>query len=59
MTERQFFEALKQHDIEWIRLFMELAKQYKEASPEHKEKALEMLRRNKGYSINMGRRKRT
>lgn len=48
MTAEQINEVLKQCDPEWIRSFMELAKQYEGATPEHREKALEFLRERKG-----------
>ena len=48
MTAEQINEVLKQRDPEWIRSFMELAKQYEGATPEHREKALEFLRERKG-----------
>ena len=50
MTVEQINEVLKQRDPEWIRSFMELAKQYEGATPEHREKALELLRARKGLS---------
>ena len=48
MTTKQIYEELKRRDNEWIRAFIELLRQYEEATPEHKEMVLEMLRRNKG-----------
>lgn len=48
MTTKQIYEELKRRDNEWIRSFIELLRQYEEATPEHKEMVLEMLRRNKG-----------
>ena len=54
MTAEQINEVLKQRDPEWIRSFMELAKQYEGATPEHREKALEFLRERKGYISILG-----
>lgn len=48
MTTKQIYEELKRRDNEWIRSFIELLRQYEEATPEHKEMVLEMLRRSKG-----------
>lgn len=48
MTVKQIYEELKLHDPEWIRQFRELLRQYAEATPEHREKALELLRARKG-----------
>ncbi|MCR5810968.1 MAG: hypothetical protein K6G34_06160 [Lachnospiraceae bacterium] len=48
MTVKQIYGELKQHDPEWIRQFRELLRLYAEAAPEHREKALELLRERKG-----------
>ena len=48
LSDEQIYEELKRRDNEWIRSFIELLRQYEEATPEHKEMVLEMLRRSKG-----------
>ncbi len=48
MKAMQIYEELIQHSPEWIRSFTELAKQYEEATPEHREKVLKMLRDQRG-----------
>lgn len=48
MNAMQIYEELMQHSAEWIRSFMELAKEYEEATPEHREMALKMLRDRRG-----------
>ena len=48
MKAKQFYNKLKKYDPEWIRAFVELAKLYKEASPEHRSMALDVLRKCSG-----------
>lgn len=48
MKAMQIYEELKQHSLEWIRSFTELAKQYEAATPEHREMVPKMLRDRRG-----------
>lgn len=47
MTTRQIYEVLRQHNSEWIRSFMELAKQFEEATPEHRNMIIKFLNERK------------
>ena len=44
IKEKQMYEAIRDHDPEWIMTFAELIRLYEEATPEHKKIVLEMLR---------------
>lgn len=44
MTLEQIIGELKKHDPEWIHLFVELAKIYVEATPEHRKMLLDSLK---------------
>ena len=44
MTLEQINEELKKHDPEWVHSFLELAKIYAEATPEHRKILLDSLK---------------
>lgn len=43
-------ERLQEHDPRWIIAFMELAKLYKEATPEQRKAVLDILEEHKGIT---------
>ena len=46
MTEKQMYEELeKLHDAEWIREYKELVRLYKEATPEQRQQAIDLLKK--------------
>ena len=47
MTAKQIYEVLNQPNSEWIRSFMELAKQFEEATPEHRNMIIKFLNERK------------
>ena len=48
MKAKQIYDELKKHDPEWLRKFLELAKLYREATPEQQMKVIDMLRKSRG-----------
>lgn len=44
MNTKQIYDEIMSHGPEWIRKYLRLVKLYKEATPENKLKALDMLR---------------
>lgn len=47
MTVKQIYDELLSHDAEWKRAFQELARLFKEATPEQREMVLKVLRERK------------
>ena len=45
MTAKQIYDVIMRHEPEWIRAFNELVKLYKEAAPDHRMIALDMIRK--------------
>ncbi len=46
MTEKQMYAELeKLHDAEWIRKYKELVRLYKEAAPEQRQQAIDLLKK--------------
>ena len=47
MTAKQIYDEMMSYGQEWIREYLKLVELYKEATPENKAKALDVLRNTK------------